>query len=150
MIEFLMGNFEKVREHYERKTSGKHFEFELTPPAGTNGTFNEINRFRWESKQLTRFKNQYEGHVLIDLTAWNDNNCLCDEFDAFMYYLKDNPGYLCTFTSEKQAGHELIKNLDEIFGEIKQISFITDKPATQKRTIGFTADENKEEPNVRE
>lgn len=147
-MELIIGKIEKILDYYAKKTTGNYFGFELMPPA-SYVTFNELNRFRWESKKLTRFKNRYEGNVIIDLTAWNDGNFTCHEFEAFMYYLKDNPGYVCTFASEKNLDPLLLKRLEGLFGEINQISFLTPQNNAKKRNIGFTID-NKEENDVRE
>jgi len=105
-------------------------------------TFEEIDRFLWESRhEMTRFKNRYEGHVLVDLSAYNDRLAheLSDYFNAFLYFLRGNPEYIVTFTTEEKCSDSLREALERHF----TLEIITLEGAENKkspRIAGFTAD----------
>lgn len=133
MIELIQGQYEKTKEYYERNVSQNYFEFDFAY-VPSNNVFRELDRFIWESKhQMTRFLNHYSGPVLIDLTAWNNNELNC-YFDAFMYFLKDNECYQCSFITQEACSQALEDKLRSFF-EIKITSI--ELKRSEKRVIGF-------------
>ena len=145
MVGLIQGKYEKVKTFYEKNMAKKYFEFQLAY-VSQNEVFREIDRFLWESRhQMTRFKNNYQGPVLIDLSCWNENE-LNIYFEAFMFFLKDNGFYECTFMIQEECCKELLEKLKEFF-EISVTSLNIEKKA-KKMTIGFVVTE-KEIENVR-
>jgi len=134
VIKVIQGKYEKAKKHYREYMLNDFFEFHLVY-ASTYEKFRELDRFIWESKHdKTRFKNSYKGPVLIDITEWN-SNVLNEYFDAFMYYLKDNPYLECTFIVQDICSENLKKKL-EYFFEISIDELETRNENTTKR-IGF-------------
>lgn len=145
MVALIQGKYEKAKAFYEKNVSKKYFEFQFAY-VSQNEVFKEIDRFLWESRhQMTRFKNNYKGPVLIDLSCWNDND-LNTYFDAFMFLLKDNGFYECTFMCQEECCEELLEKLKDYF-EISITSLDIEKKV-KKMTIGFVAPD-KENENVR-
>lgn len=145
MVKLIQGNYEKAKKHYEKSGKCDYFEFHLayTP---TNETFREIDRFLWESRhQKTRYRNRYEGPVLIDLSSWNGKETNT-YFDAFMYFLKDNSSFECTFIVQKQCSAQMEQKLESFF-KIKK-TVLEQNSIPSKRTIGFDT-EGKEDEYVR-
>ena len=144
MVEIIQGKYERAKKHYEASKHKDYFEFEF-PYVDLQSSFREIDRFLWESRhEKTRFKNRYAGDVLIDITDWN-NRQLSLYFDAFMYFLKDNEDYKCTFMVRDCCSAALKERLEEFF----ELSFVDllGGVKTEIRTIGFVSGE-KEATNV--
>ncbi len=147
MVKLIEGKYESAKTLYTSRCKD-FFEFNFTY-AGMNENFREINRFLWESRhEKTRFRNKFEGNVLINLTSWNGMD-LNEYFEAFMYFLKDDPYLNVTFLIEKECDRELLEKL-KLFFEIEKTEIGLDAPAKAVRPIGFTvSDDRKETPYVR-
>ncbi len=144
-MEIIQGSFGKIAEHLHRKLSGEFFEFVL-PYVGENCRFEEINRFNDESRQLVRFKNEYEGNTVVEITDWTDKESN-KYFEAFVYFLRDRmlkyPHSLLVLTSEKDCPQEFIQMLEELFEEEICLNDLGVKcKETEKRTIGFAFEES--------
>ncbi len=134
-MKLIQGSYGKTIEYCAKMFDGKFFEFEL-PYVSTDNHFCEIDRFLYESRHTLRFKNHYEGNVVIDLSDWNDRDKVNNYFESFMYFLKDNADiYNCVFIVDKKCSSKIIKMLKELFEiEITEL----DVPATETKTrIGF-------------
>jgi hypothetical protein len=85
----LQGNYEDIVAEINRSTKSNVFEFVFSY-VEQDERFRELDRFLWESRHCLRFKNEYSGSVLIDLSGWNDKEDyeFNEYFGAFMYYLK--------------------------------------------------------------
>ncbi len=139
MINLLQGKYEIAKKHYADATMTDFFEFDLSY-VPKNEHFRELDRFLWESKHtMTRFKNRYDGPVLINLTSWNSKE-VNEYFEAFMYFLKDSPGLKCTFIVENKCNEQLLENLESFF-EIKVMELTEVKEKEPKRKIGFIIEE---------
>lgn len=138
----IQGSYEKAIK-YCKVNQKKFFEFEFcyTP---MNERFREIDRFLWESRhQMTRYKNNYEGPAVINLTSWNQHYPN-EYFDAFMYFLKSKAKQLdITFIIEQKCNVNILERLKCFFDvQIKSIDIdkTTHKGSTH-RQIGFHMDE---------
>ena len=139
MITLIQGQYEKAKEHYISSGNEDFFEFHFTYTS-VDKVFRELDRFIWESRrQKTRYKNQYIGPVLIDITEWNSNKTN-EYFDAFMYYLKDHDGLKCTFIVQNLCEEQFLERLNEFF-EIEVDELDVRKDKSHKRKIGFCLEE---------
>ena len=131
-INLLCGDDKNVMAKCERIFPDGFFSFSVS----TDSHFSEIDRFLDESMANTRFRNYYTGNVVLDLSEWNKNCEFGEQFNAFMYFIKDNTDkYNCVFI------------IDSF--EIEQISLGFSK-TFQKVKMGVTvSDGTKEENNVR-
>ncbi len=146
MIRLIQGEYEKAKARYKSTMIKDYFEFHFAYTS-VSEVFRELDRFIWESRhQKTRFKNQYKGPVLIDLTEWNDNDTN-EYFDAFLYYLKDHACLECAFIVQNICKEEFLDKLNEFF-EIDLVELDIQKDKEQKRRIGFYFEEGAES-NVR-
>ena len=139
MINVIQGTYEKAKEYYQTVMFEDYFEFcfAYTP---TNQIFRELDRFIWESRhQMTRFKNRYAGPVLVDLTEWNAKHTN-EYFEAFLYYLKDQPSLVCTFMIQNRCETWLLNLLKDFF-EIDVIELETYADKEKKRRIGFCVED---------
>lgn len=114
------------------------FEFDL-PYVSENDRFREIDRFLWESRHLTRFKNRYTGPIVVDISTWNEK-FPNDYFKAFLLFIKDIESQLCpcTFISSNMCCEQIISSLKNVF-DINIISLESNKNKGTK--IGFLTDE---------
>lgn len=136
-VQLLYGDYEIVKTALG---DSQYFEFELQYEQCDN----ELNRFLWESrKEMTNYKNRYDGAVVIDLSKWNRK---CDKpfFEAFQYFLLDNVTDL-TFILDDRPSELLLNSLNKRF-EIKTKELILTNKSDNKR-IGFSYEEEKD--NVR-
>lgn len=142
MVKLIQGKYEAAKKSYLDGMSKDFFEFHFNY-VSTNEIFRELDRFMWESRHdKTRFKNRYEGPVLIDLTEWNQNE-QNEYFDAFMYYLKDNAYLEYTFIVQDECEKEFLDRLVFFFEiSIEELEFR--KERTKQRRIGFCFEEEKE------
>ncbi len=139
MITLIQGEYEKAKAHYNSTMLKDYFEFHFVYTSA-NEVFRELDRFIWESKhQKTRFKNQYTGPVLIDLTEWNSNETN-EYFEAFLYYLKDHAYLECTFIVQDLCEDWFLDVLNTFF-EIAVVELDIRKEKEQKRRIGFYLEE---------
>lgn len=146
MITLIQGEYEKAISHYKSTMLKDYFEFHFVYTSA-NEVFRELDRFIWESRhQKTRFKNQYKGPVLIDLTEWNGND-INEYFEAFLYYLKDHSYLECTFIVQNLCEECFLDKLNEFF-EIDVVELDIRKDKEKKRRIGFYLEEGVE-GNVR-
>lgn len=146
MVEIIQGNYEKAKQYYEASVRDEYFEFEF-PYVPMEYSFKEIDRFLWESRhEKTRFKNYYSGAVLVDISGWNDKD-FTQYFDAFMYFLKDNAAYVCTFLVRSEMSKELEQKMREFF-EIKAVDLLEERK-NKARTIGFADVKQEGANNVR-
>lgn len=144
-INLLCGDDKNVMAKCERIFPDGFFSFSVS----TDSHFSEIDRFLDESMANTRFRNYYTGNVVLDLSEWNKNCEFGEQFNAFMYFIKDNTDkYNCVFIIDSFCTYEFITKLKDFF-EIEQISLGFSK-TFQKVKMGFTvSDGTKEENNVR-
>ena len=139
MITILQGDYEKAKAHYHTTMVKDYFEFHFVSTS-VNGEFRELDRFIWESRhQKTRFKNQYAGPVLIDLTEWNKKEANL-YFEAFMYYLKDHARLECTVLVQNVCQQWLLDLLNDFF-EVEVVELEVRKEKGNMRKIGFYAEE---------
>jgi len=148
---FLQGDYKKVKGYFNDLFPNDYFEFEFSYVA-EDEKFKEIDRFLWESRhECTRYKNRYNGSLVIGLNEWN-NNETNKYFDAFMYFLKDYMRFAhsCVFFIEDFADKSLIEALEKHFDlTVKELS-ITVKNDRIQRKIGFCINpDEKEKENVR-
>ncbi len=119
------------------------FEFSFSY-VSTLERFMELNRFIWESKHLVRFKNEYEGNVMIDLSEWDRHAYELNEyFDAFLYYLKSKKDKLnICFVSAGNCENALLERLRAVL----DVRIIQLQRETKKKTarIGFELVERSE------
>lgn len=85
----IQGKYETIINYFEEMKPGEYFEFTFSY-VSREERFRELDRFLWESKHLLRFRNEYSGDVIIDMTQWNNRNeyDYNEYFDAFMFFLK--------------------------------------------------------------
>ena len=148
----ITGTYERVKKEYEAKTGEPYFEFYFPFVKESERHFSEIDRFLWESRKLTRFKNRYEGEVLVDVSEWNEpgkgNNRF---FNAFMYFLKDFSiqHNRVTLMADQPCCDALLLRLQRFF-TIEEICLEPHK-AQQPTKIGFImlGDKEKETVHVR-
>lgn len=146
-MKLIEGKFEKAMAYCKKEFGGDFFSFELSASQGELS--GEFDRFLSESSETLRFKNEYRGNVVIDLSAWNKNDTN-KVFDAFMYFIKDRLNiYNCIFIVDKVCSDELLKKLKEFF-EITEINLEPrEKLVASSKRIGFEIPyENKEERNT--
>lgn len=125
---------------YLKSTLKEYFEFAFSY-VDQNERFREIDRFLWESKHCLRFKNEYTGNVVIELSGWNTKSLyeFNEYFDAFMYFIKSKNGKLNTLffvTGEcsKNLYDQLSKHFDlKVIDPDRGQITLTD----HKITIGF-------------
>lgn len=139
MINLIQGDYEKAKKHYTQTMLKDYFEFHFVY-ASINEVFRELDRFIWESKhQMTRYKNEYTGPVLIDLTEWNAKESN-EYFEAFMYYLKDHAYLECTFIVQDKCEKPFLETLEKFF-EVNIVELEIRKEKEHKRRIGFYIEE---------
>ena len=139
MTDLIQGSYVTAKKFYTEHNGKEYFEFHF-PYVSKDQTFRELDRFLWESKhEMTRFRNRYEGPVLIDLTEWNRHG-RNEYFDAFMYFLLDNPSVKQTFILQEPCSTELMETLKSFF-EIKVTELEIKKTPDAKRRIGFYTEE---------
>ena len=142
-MKIITGSYEKVKKEIEKLIGNDYFEFFFPYVEDSVDRFREIDRFLYESRKHTRFKNRYVGNIVIDITDWNNRECN-KYFDAFMYFVKDNTDLnRFIFTVDKPSSRELIERLS-VFFTINEKSLETMKPK-QKIKIGFALPEEKED-----
>ncbi len=147
MVELIQGDYKNVKAYYGKKKTSEYFEFDFVY-AGPLEVFREIDRFIWESvHQKTRYKNRYDGPVLIEVTSWNKKD-INEYFDAFMYYIKDKYEGKCTFFCKEPCSEELEGKLREFF-DIKIVNAGFEAAVSDVKTIGFSIDGGKEKVDVR-
>lgn len=113
----IQGNYENAISHCKLITDGKYFEF-VFPYVEREERFRELDRFIWESKHCLRFKNEYSGNVLIELSEWNEKSKyeFNEYFDAFMYYLRSKADKLrVIFFVNGKCSEILFEKLSEHF-----------------------------------
>lgn len=138
IVTILEGEYEKLIEKiYD---IGVGFEFEIEYCNSLNG-FNEINRFDWESHELTYFSNNYRGKAYINLSQYNEepNECL----KIFLYYIYDQieEGFLDVyFLMEGKVRKELKELINDIFGKdnVKLVE-LSKNLKYKNKEIGFVA-----------
>ena len=127
-VDLIVGNYEQAKNALKYNS---YFEFELQ----SDNYHKELDRFLWESrKEMTEYKNRYEGPVVIDLSKWNhrqDNSF----FEVFLYFLLDNVLTLTFIIDEKQST-SLITCLERHF-EIKKKELSTELHSEERPRIGF-------------
>lgn len=147
-MKIIIGSYEKVKDRCLKIFPGGYYDFNFLY-VSENERFREIDRFLYESRHLLRFKNEYTGNVVIDISEWN-NKILNRYFDAFMFFVKDNLNRInCVFVINEKCNDELIAKLKSFFN-IEQV--LLQLPKEQPKVkIGFAINEEKEEKrsNVR-
>ena len=148
-MKIITGSFEKVKKQIKIKMGNEYFEFFFPYVEESADRFREIDRFLYESRKHTRFKNAYIGNIVIDISEWNNNRRFNNYFDAFMYFIIDNMNLnRFIFTADKPCNRELFERLQKYF-KIEEMCLEAVKPK-QKIKIGFALPEEKEDPsNVR-
>ena len=148
-MELISGSYEKVKHECEKMIGKEYFEFFFPYVEDNVDRFREIDRFLYESRKQTRFKNSYVGNVVIDISDWNNRSSFNKYFDAFMYFIKDNMNLnRFIFTADKPCNRELFERLQKYF-KIEEMCLEAVKPK-QKIKIGFALPEEKEDSsNVR-
>lgn len=146
-MRLVTGIYSKVKEECARMFSDGYFEFSFLYVPETE-KFREIDRFLYESRHTLRFKNEYSGNVILDVSEWN-HKPLNSYFEAFLYFLKDNEDkYECALIVNERCSSEMREKLKEFFGDIKEIRMPVFHESKKVR-IGFVIDEEKEVNNVR-
>lgn len=149
-MKIITGNYKDIKQCLDNLYPSGYFMFDFTYCTDPDPMkFREIDRFLFQSKKTLRFKNEYSGNVVVDLTEWNDgviNNLL----DKFMYFLKDRERkYHITFVASKRCSEKLYSKLNEIFEcTISKI----DLPISRdfcKNNIGFIVNNESEKDYVR-
>lgn len=143
-MKIITGPYEKVRKKCSEIFKTDFFEFSFPFVDEGAERFRELDRFLFESRKKTRFKNRYKGNVVIDVSAWNDRGIFNDYFDSFMYFIidsMDESGFI--LTADKPCSAELISRLKRFF-DISEIC-LTKKKKAQKVTIGFAPSSEKED-----
>ena len=113
----IQSDYENAVRYCNSVFGGTFFEF-MFFFVDHKEVFRELDRFIWESKHCLRFKNEYSGNVLIELTGWNDREDFefSEYFDAFMYYLKSRKDKLNTmFLIRGECSSLLFKHLKKHF-----------------------------------
>lgn len=139
-MRLIHGGYSEAIAYCRKKLKSDFFEFDF-PFVSMSENFREIDRFLWESRhQCTRFRNRYEGPVVIDVTDWN-NQYPNDYFDAFLYFLKSSEKSLtCTLISSEPFSQAVLDRINRLF-DAKEISLSeAEKPRRKNRTIGFTSE----------
>lgn len=146
-INLYVGPEETCIARCSADAQGEPFVFNL-PYVPLSEHFREINRFLWESRhQLTRFCNNYEGNVIVDVTAWNQAS-VNEYFDAFLYFLKDREESLhCTFISEVDFSDAVCDRISRLF-PTKTVRFDSGSGRKPAARIGFAVDEREERNNA--
>ena len=148
MMKLIQGEYRKSKEYILNELKNDYFEFNL-PYVDENSVFKEINRFNDESKKCTRFKNEYSGNVVVNLSEWT-NKPLNDYFIAFMCFLVDRTlefnNSKLIFICEQICPKELIYTIEDYFDEKTQLIDIGVKTKDRQKTmIGFVAENNNKE-----
>ena len=123
-----------------RAVFGDFFEFRFSYVSDSE-IFRELDRFIWESKHHLRFRNEFEGTAVIDLSAWN--NCSAHEFseyfDAFMFYLQSKSDKInCAFMTDTYGSVPLKDKLKSHFDKLCPVDLKPkEKTAGSGITIGF-------------
>ena len=136
-MDIIIGSCRECAEHCDKLFGEDYFPF-VFPYVSVDAPFREIDRFLWESKRTrTRFRNRYEGNVVIDITAWS-TQIPNEYFEAFMCFLEDNSDILPTvFISETVCGSHVKASLSKHF-EISELLLdsAVDRSAN-RNVIGF-------------
>lgn len=144
----LQGDYNKVKTHCKDFFENDYFEFELSY-VPENEKFREIDRFLWESRhECTRYKNKYNGNLVVGLTEWN-SNASNKYFDAFMYFLKDYLRFArsCVLFVEEQASESLLSAVGKHFCIVKKELSLTVKQGKKTRRIGFYLESDERSDN---
>lgn len=138
-VPLVQGRYADALAYCESLFEGEsYFEFSFAY-ADMQERFVELDRFVWESKHLARFRNEYIGNTVIDLTEWNSHAYALNEyFDAFLYYLKSKEATLTVcFILTDACEPELIGRLKEVFDVRPVILTSTMNQNHTKIKIGF-------------
>lgn len=141
----LQGDYKKVKGFCNDLFTNGYFEFEFSY-VSENERFREIDRYLWESRhECTRFKNRYEGDIVIGLNEWNKNDPN-KYFDAFMYFIKDCQKFThsCILFVEDYVSESLLTSLKKHFDIITKEMGLDVKENKSKRKIGFYIENNEE------
>ena len=141
------GNRNRCRDFCRRLIGESYFDFYMPYVSDGAGThFGEISRFLWESKkECARFKNSYSGPAVVDVTEWADGQSNT-YFRAFVCFMKDREDSVpCVFTSEREFSGSILECINSVF-ETERVNLTEEmeKERVNRRTIGFTADDEKE------
>ena len=148
-MKIITGSYEKVKQECSKYVDNTCFEFYFSYVSDSVERFREIDRFLYESRKRTRFKNKYIGDIVIDVSDWNNEEKLNNYFDLFMYFVKDNMEHnRFILTADKQCSKALLLRLKRFF-KLEEVCL---EPAKldSKIKMGFALPDDKEESsNVR-
>ena len=103
----------------------------------------KLARFIWDSRHReTRFKNSFEGNLVLDITAWC-GQCPNEYLDAFLYYLKDREDKIhCVMICESDIEPQILSAVERLWTvDVIDLSADPDVGAgRKKRSIGFSMD----------
>lgn len=138
-MEYIEADYQWMMNYCKEKFPNGFFEFRLGYGSRSE-VYNEFNRFHWTSRHTgTRFKNKYDGPLVLDISEWADespNTCLTD----FLYYLADSfSPDACIIISEKTCSKELVDHIDKVLPIEKRICLLKEKNQAY-RVIGFQAE----------
>ena len=127
-VDLLYGDYENVKKALGNTV---YFEFELQ----FDNCQRELDRFLWESrKEMTEYKNRYNGPVVVDVSKWN-NQSDNSFFDAFLYFLRDNDNELTIIMTQKPSKQLLLCLEKHFIITIRELFIQKQKEA--KTRIGF-------------
>ncbi len=133
--------YEYVQNRWEKS---KPFVFALSYSDENSNSFEELNRFRQQAlEKHDRFKNEYIGSSVIDLTEWADMP-VNSKLLSFLYYLLDrklsNKRNRILFVSEKHFTNSIVRDIEEIFEEKANVVDLGVRHK-EKSGIGFKVNE---------
>lgn len=128
------------------------FVFVLSYSDEYSKEYEELNRFRQQAlEKHARFKNEYVGSSVIDLTEWAEMP-VNSKFESFLYYLLDrkleNKKNQIMFISEKPISNAIISSIEEVFDEILDVIDLGFKGSI-KGCIGFQVNDKDGDEVVR-
>lgn len=128
------------------------FVFALSYSDEYSNGFEELNRFQQQAlEKYNRFKNEYIGYSVIDLTEWADMP-VNSKLLSFLYYLLDrklsNKRNRILFVSEKYFTNSIIKDIEDIFNEKANVVDLGVR-YKEKSGIGFKVNELRGDEFVR-
>ena len=137
-MKLITGIYSKVKDECNKIFSDGYFDFNFLY-VSENEKFMEIDRFLYESRHTLRFKNEYHGNVVIDISEWNQKPFNA-YFEAFMYFIKDNKDkYECIMIVNEYCSTELHTKLKSFFHNIQELK-LPGLYEQKRRKIGFVID----------
>lgn len=144
-MELVFGTTTCLYEYAQNRWGKSNpFVFALSYSDGYSNGFEELNRFQQQAiEKYNRFKNEYIGSSVIDLTEWADMP-VNSKLMSFLYYMLDrrllNKRNKILFVSEKYFTNSIICDIEDIFDEKVNVVDLGVR-YKEKNGIGFNVKE---------